>query len=193
MQSSAISIQEALIVATSNVMTTIISFIPTLVAAIIVILIGIFVARWARWLVVKLLEAIKLSSAIKDSPVDKFLQKAEITNKIEDVLGNITRWIVLLVFFIAAINLLGLTTVSSFLTNILSYLPKVISAALILTIGTVIAGFTESLIKGSLSHISRPTGRLVGKVGSYIVIIFTILASVAELGIAAGYDTNTFR
>ncbi|MFC1748271.1 hypothetical protein ACFL2V_05630 [Pseudomonadota bacterium] len=192
MQTGVDNIQQALLIATSNVMTTIISFIPTFFAALLVIVFGVFVARWAKWLVVKLLEAVKLSNTLKDSPIENFLQKAEITNKIEEVLGNLIRWIVLLVFFIAAVNLLGLTTVSSFLSNILGYLPRVISAALILTVGTVVAGLVESLIKGSLSHISRPTGRLVGKVGSYIVIIFTLLAAIAELGIAADLINTLF-
>src|SRR5690606_18673717 len=88
-------------------------------------------------------------------------------------------------FFIAAVNLLGLTTVSNFLTNILSYIPQVISAALILMVGTLVAGLVESLIKGSLSQISRSTGRLVSKIGSYMVMVFTVMAAFAELNIAA--------
>lgn len=192
MQSEAYNIQQALILATSNVMTTIITFIPTLVAALLVIVIGIVVARWAKWLVVKLLKVVKLSSVLKDSPIDKFLHKAEVTQKIEDLLGNLIRWIVLLVFFIAAINLLGLTTVSNFLSNILGYIPKVISAALILTVGTIVAGLVESLIKGSLSQISRPTGRLIGKIASYIVMVFTLMAAIAELGIASNLINTLF-
>ncbi len=179
------SIQQALSIALNNVLATTISYIPILVAAIIIVLIGIIVARWTKWLVVKLLEALNLSRALSGSPVEKFLEKAEVTTHIEHVLGNIIKWLVLLVFFIAAVNLLGLTTVSNFLTNILSYIPQVISAALILMVGTLVAGLVESLIKGSLSQISRSTGRLVSKIGSYMVMVFTVMAAFAELNIAA--------
>ncbi len=178
------NVQDALLIAFSNVLTNLISYIPILIAAGLVIFVGAVVGRWARWIVIKILESVKLSKFLKDSPVEKFLEKAEITTKIEYAIGNTVRWLVLLIFFIAAVNLLGLTTVSHFLSSILGYIPNVISAALILMVGTLVAGLVESFIKGSVSHISVSTGRLVSKVGSYIVMVFTILAAFAELGIA---------
>ena len=179
-----VNIQDALFVAFSNVISSVVGFIPSLIASLVVVVVGVLFARWAKWLVVKLLEAFRLSKALKNSPIEKFLEKAEIATKIEVVIGNIFRWLVLLVFFIAAINLLGLTTVSVFLTNILGYIPNVFAAALIILVGTLVAGLVESLIKGSFSHIARSTGRLISKVGSYIVMIFTVLAAFAQLGIA---------
>ncbi len=192
MQPDMYTIQQALSFAITDVMATIISFIPTLFAALVIIVVGLIVARWAKWLVIKLLETLKLSSIIKDSPLDNFLTKAEITHKIEELLGNIVRWIVILIFFIAAVNILGLTTVSAFLTNVLGYVPKVFAASLILMVGTLVAGVVESLVKGSLTHVNPPTGRLVGKISSYIVVVFTILAAIAELGIAASLINTLF-
>lgn len=192
MNSNVSSIQEAFLIALSNVLANIISYIPNIIAALAVVIVGSLVANWIRWLIVKLLNTLRLSKALKDSPVDKFLEKAEVTNKIEEVVGSIVKWLVLLVFFIAAVNLLGLTTVSAFLNNILGYIPNVIAAALILMVGTLVAGLVESLIKGSLSHISRSTGMLVSKIGSYIVMIFSVLAAVAQLGIAESLINTLF-
>lgn len=186
------NLQQAFAIAGNNIVTQIISYIPTLIGALIVLLVGVFIARWVRWIVIKLLEAIKLSAFVSDSPIEKFLEKAELSTKVEQVVGNLVRWLVLLVFFIAAVNLLGLTTVSLFLTNILSYIPVVIAASLILLVGTLVAGLVESLVKGSLSQVSRSTGRLVGKVASYIVMVFTILAALAELGIAENLINTLF-
>ncbi len=186
------NIQDAFLVALSNVLSNLVSFIPTIIAAVLIILAGVLVGKWLRWFTVKLLETVRLSAAIKDTAVEKFLQKAEITATIEHVIGNIVRWLVILVFFIAATNLLGLSPVSDFLTSILRYIPNVISAALILTVGVIVAGLVESLVKGSLAQINASTGRLVSKIASYMIMVFTILAAFAELNIASDLINTLF-
>lgn len=186
------NIQDAFLVALSNVLSNIVNFIPTIIAAILIVLAGILVGKWLRWLTVKLLETLRLSSFTKNTAIEKFLQKAEVTAKIEQVVGNIVRWLVILVFFIAATNLLGLTPVSDFLSSILRYIPNVISAALILTVGVIVAGLVESLVKGSLSQINVSTGRLVSKITSYMIMVFTILAAFAELNIASDLINTLF-
>ena len=186
------SVQQAFLVALSNVISSIVSYIPNILAALLLLLAGILVGKWLRWFTIKILESIRLSKALKNSAVDKFLEKAEITTKVEHLIGNIVNWLVLLVFFIAATNLLGLTTVSNFLNNILGYIPNVISAALILMLGVLVAGFVESLVKGSLSQINVSTGRLVSKITSYMVMVFTILAAFAELDIASDLINTLF-
>lgn len=178
------NIQQAFFVALSNVLSSIVVYIPNLIAAILIILVGALIGKWLRWGTIKILESIRLSASIKNSIIDKFLHKAEITATIEQVIGNIVRWLIFLVFFIAATNLLGLTTVSAFLSSILGYIPNVISAVLILIVGVLVAGLLESLIKGSLASFSPSSGRLVGKITSYMIMIFTILAVFAELKIA---------
>jgi hypothetical protein len=128
---------------------------------------------------------------LKGSVVEKFIEKGSF-NKIEVFVGNLVKWLILMVFFITTINLLGLTTVSVFLTNILGYLPKVISAILILTLGVLFAGLIESVVKGALYQISISTARFVSKISSYIVVIFSILAALSELGIAKDLINTLF-
>lgn len=178
------NLQQAIQLASYDVFTAITNFIPLLIGALLIIFVGNILANWAKWIVVRLIRTLGLSKILKGSPVDKFLEKAEISQKADEVFGDIARWILLLIAFIAAVNVLGLTTVSVFLSNILTYIPNVIAAALILVLGTVIAGVVENVVKGSVSNISVSTGRLVSRISSYIVMIFAILASLAQLKIA---------
>jgi small-conductance mechanosensitive channel len=97
-----------------------------------------------------------------------------------------------MVFFIASVNVLGLVTVSQFLNSILGYIPNVISACLVLTAGVLIGGWVESAVKGSLGVTSLATGRLMGKIAGYTVVIFTILAAISELGIAERFVSILF-
>ena len=182
----------ALVSAWTDVKTRILAFFPNLVAAIVVFLLGWIVAGWARTLTIKILDALRLSNLLKDTGIQEFLKKADLTTKIEEAIGAVVRWLIILVFFIASVNILGLTTVSQVLESILGYIPNVISAALILTIGVIISGFVESLVKGAVRSIDVKAGRLLGKIASYTIVVFASLAAISELKIAQAFINTIF-
>lgn len=169
-----------------------VSFIPDLMAATAIMILGVIVSGWAKWLIGKAINAFKLETMIKGSPVDEFFKRAQLGVNASETIASTVRWLVLILFGITAINVIGLTQVSNFLSNILSYIPKVFASIIILILGTLIAGVVESLIKGSVSQISYSTSRLVSRIGSYIVMIFTILAAIAQLGIAESLINTLF-
>lgn len=178
------NLQDALLIASGNILTIVFSFLPTLIGALLVFLIGLILAKWGRILTIKALETIRLSAIIKKSGLEPFLEKAEIKLKIEEIFGGIVRWLIILIFFIATVNILGLTTLSLVLNNILAYVPKIISAVLILTVGVLLGGLVEGLIKGALGQVDLQASRLLAKIASYLVVIFATLTAINELGIA---------
>lgn len=179
--------QEALVVASSTIVTRLLSFIPNLLGAIVVFLIGWLISGWMRSLVIKMLTAARLQNIVQKTVIEQFIQKAELKGKIEEIVGGLVRWVIIFIFFIAAINILGLSTVSLVLNSILAYIPRVLSAIIILLVGVVLAGAVESIVKGTAGAIDVSTSRLLGKISSWMVMIFAILASISELGIAAQF------
>lgn len=179
--------QDAIVVAGSSVLNQLAIFIPNLLGAILVLVIGWLAGAWLKILVAKILGAVKLNALITGTAVDSFLKKAEIRGKIEDILGSTVRWLTIFIFFIAAINILGLSTVSQVLNNILGYIPKVFSAAIVLLAGVLLAGLVESLVKGAVGSVAVSVSRFLGKLASWIVMIFATLAAISELGIAANF------
>ncbi len=179
--------QDAIIVAGSSVLNQLTTFIPNLLGAVLILIIGWLAGSWLKFLVSKILGAVKLNALIAGTAVDSFLKKAEIRGKIEDILGSTVRWLTIFIFFIAAINILGLSTVSQVLNNILGYIPKVFSAAIILLAGVLLAGLVESLVKGAVGSVAVSVSRFLGKLASWIVMIFATLAAISELGIAANF------
>ena len=144
--------QDAIVVAGSSVLNQLAIFIPNLLGAILVLVIGWLAGAWLKILVAKILGAVRLNALITGTAVDSFLKKAEIRGKIEDILGSTVRWLTIFIFFIAAINILGLSTVSQVLNNILGYIPKVFSAAIVLLAGVL------------FSRISREFGKRRGRI-----------------------------
>lgn len=174
----------ALVQAWEEVTTGLFDFLPNLLAAIAVFLIGWIVAGWCKTVTIKLLDIVRLSSLLKNTGIQQFLKKADLTEKVEVALGSVIKWLITLIFFIASVNILGLSTVSLVLESILKYVPNVISAALILTLGVLISGLVEKLIKGAIGSVDAKSGRLVGKIASYTIVIFSALAAISELQIA---------
>jgi hypothetical protein len=184
--------QTALLDASSNLLTSIALFIPNLLGALILFFVGVVLSGWIKSLTVRLLSGLNLSKLFQGTTFSKFLEHADLTTKIEQVIGELLRLLVVLIFFIASINLLGLTTVTEVLNRILNYLPHVFAATLIIAIGTIIAGLVEKIVKGSLGTVDVKTSRLLAKISSYIVMVFTILAAMSQLGIAATFVNTLF-
>lgn len=169
-----------------------VSFLPNLVGSILVLVLGVVFGNWGRTAITKSLQLLKFESLVKDSKFKKFLKKAEVTQKVEDILGSFIKWFIVLIFFIAAINILGLTTVSNLLASILGYIPSVLSAVIVLALGVLLAGVVERIVKGALATVDIKTSRLMGKIASYTVVSITVLAALSELNIASEFVNTIF-
>lgn len=168
------------------------SYLPNFFGAILAVLIGIILGNWTKNLIIKGLQMLNIESLIEDTKFKNFLIKAEVTQRLEVVVASIVKWLIVLTFFIAAMNLVGLSSVSSVLTGILSYIPSVISAVIVLAIGVLLAGLVESLVKGALSSVDLKAARLMGKIASYTVVTIAVLASFSELKIAESFINILF-
>lgn len=162
-------------------------YLPKIVAALLVFIIGSAVAQTLKNLVTQSLDTLKLSKILKKTPIEHFLKNAEITKRIEQILGSVVYWLVMLIIIQTSIAILGLTPLSDILEKILSFIPNIISAVLILFFAVLLAGVIESLIKGSIRNIDPKTGRALGKISSYLVMTVGILIGISELGIASEF------
>lgn len=168
------------------------SFLPNILGALLVGILGIIIGSWVKSLTIRSLQMLKFESLIQDTKFKAFLVKAEVTEKVEDVVGSILKWLIVLTFFIAATNIVGLTTVSNVLGSVLSYIPNVISAVIVLAIGVLLAGIVEGLVKGALASVDLKTSRLMGKIASYAVVTIATLAAFSELKIASAFINILF-
>lgn len=162
-------------------------YLPKIVAALGVLIIGTAIAKTIRHLVIKSLDAIKLSKVISNTPVEHFIENSEVSKRIEQVIGAVVYWLLMLVIIQTSIGILGLTSLSLILEKILGFIPHILSAIIILFFAVLLAGLVESLVKGSIKSIDPRTGRALGKLASYLVMAVGLLISVSELGIASEF------
>ena len=103
---------------------------------------------------------------------------------LSELLGVLVYWLVLLVIFMIAIDILGLTTVGELINKIVSYIPNVIAAIFIMIIGMFAAAFLANMVTATATNAGITQSRLLGKITQLAIIIFSVLLSLDQMQIA---------
>jgi hypothetical protein len=165
--------------------------VPAVLGAIFIFAVGLIIASWLKRLVKQVLKLFKFNKVADSLGIDKFLKKADINLDMASLLGLVTEWIVILIFFLSAVDILGLTVVSEVLVRVLSYVPNILASALIFGAGYFIANLVEGLVKGAFASVDHGAAKPVGKFARWIVLVTAFFAAVDQLKIAQGL-INTF-
>lgn len=187
------TIFDSLKVAFVDMWAEVIQFLPTLVVAIVVLLVGAMIASALKRLTERVSKKIGLDNALDVAGVDNLTEKAGYKLSAGVFLGTLVKWFILLVFFIVALDILGLSEVTVFLRDVvISYLPQVIIAVLILMVAAIVANFVRGAVVAStkLAGMKRPD--LFGKVAYVAIITMAVLAALNQLHIASDLIQTLF-
>lgn len=167
--------------------TLIVGFVARFILALAVLVVGYVVIKLVQGGVKKGLEKIRHSKVFKQSPVAEYTKDAETVESFEHVLSEIVFWLLMLLVFDVAAGVAGITWLSTLFDRIISYLPSVLAASLIIIFGALLAGIVETLVKNAIKPIDARLSRLAGKVSSYLTMVLAVLIAISELGIAKEY------
>ena len=157
------------------------AFIPSLIGAILVFLIGWFVALGIGKLVAEILTRIKLNQFFERTSWKTALEKAELKVNPSEFIGAIVKWILAIVFLLVAVEILGLVEFAGFLKSILAYLPNVVIAVLILVVTVIVVDIVEKIIRAAVEGIRVGYGHLASVIVKWAIWIFAILAILQQL------------
>jgi hypothetical protein len=169
-----------------------ISYVPTLIGALLVFLFGIIAASIVGKIVERIVKVLKVDQAILRISGEEKLEKRGIKIVFSVFLGQLVKWFLILVFLMTAVDVLELDQVTALLNSILLYLPNVIVAIIILTIAFLLGNLVNSIVRSS-SHIAKIiSATLLAGIARWAVIIFGILAALIQLGIAVSLVNTIF-
>ncbi len=185
--------QTAILASWYQVSTAFLAFIPKFIGAVVIFVVGILVASWAARLVEEVLRVARLEDLSKSSGFSRYLARANIKMTATELAGNLVKWLLLLVFFSAAVDILGLTVVSEVLGRLLAYVPNILAAALIFGAGIAIANLVDGLVRGAFATIDHESARPVGKLARWVVLVVSFFAAVDQLQIAQNLISTFFQ
>jgi len=162
-----------------------IAYLPNLIAAIIILIVGVLIAKAIEKLVQKIIEALKVDELIRKINIVKKIEEAGTSVVFSQILAWLVKWFLYIALLIAVSDILKLGQFTDFLKAIALYLPNVIIAVLILVVGLVLGAFLEDLIVKILRGTKAKLVSLIARVAKWAVVIFSVLAALIQLKVAA--------
>jgi len=185
MQSGILTVwTDTLLTTTLNSLDGLANYIPNLVGAIIIFSLGWMAAGLVKNLVLRILDISQLEPFAEKVGISNALKRAGATITPSELLSEIIRWAVVLLFLNPAAEILGLSQITLVINNILLYIPNVIVAALILMFGVIFADLTSQFVKGTAAAMDSKAANALEAITRYAIITFVFLAALSQLGIA---------
>ena len=170
-------VQETVIRPMLGLWAKVVAFVPNIVAALLLLLVGYFVARLVSLGISKLLEKLGLDRLAERAGITTAVQSTGIETSASVIFGKIVYWLIFLTFLISAADTLGLPRVSSTIDDFVLYLPKLIGALLVVIIGLFVAHLVRSAVEAAVQSMGLDYGRPLGTL-LYILMV-VVIASLA--------------
>lgn len=168
-------------------------YLPRLLAAAVVFIIGWIFAAVLYRVVVETVKALKIDEALRAAGVHEAASDAGFSFNTGAFLGTLVMWFVALVFLVASLEILGLSTVTIFLERVvILYLPQVIIASLIIILGAIVADVVRKFVIGSAKAAGAHAANLAGTVAKWAIWVFAVLAALDQLGVASVFIQTVF-
>lgn len=163
----------------SEVVTDIIDFIPNLVAAVVLLLVGIYVAKFVVRLAHRLLKAVKFDELVDKSGLGAFVEQAGYPDSAL-LLARIVGWIITLVFVQLAVQALGIDSVEELVNTFVEWIPNVIVAIILIVITGAVANFARGALRPTLANVNA--GDIALKVIVAAIWVIGGFAAIDQLG-----------
>ena len=169
-----------------DALSTFLSYIPQLIGAIIILIVGYFLAKVLQALVTRILRGVGFEDWMERGGVKQFFDRAQTDHTPASVLGILVFWFVFIIAITMAADALGLRQISGFLNQLIAYIPSIIAAILILFLATLLANFVSGIIRGATGS------SILASITRYAIIIYAVFAALTQLGIAVEITAPTF-
>jgi len=162
-----------------------ISFIPNVIAALVVFFVGWSIAIALGRLVEKVLVMLRINSAFESlTGLKRAVEQAGLKLDVAHLVGEIFKWFLIIVTLLASTDILGLSEVSQFLTSVLFYIPNVVVAAVILVVAVILANFVYRTVLASVEAAGFSSGGAIAALSKWAILIFALLAALLQLNVA---------
>jgi len=158
----------------------IVAFMPNLVAAIVLGVLGWFVARFARAAVQRVATA--LNHGIARLPIHNS-SRVNLSPTVLKILGDVAFWLVALLFLIGVASVLQIDIVDAWLSRLVDFLPSVLGGALIIVIGMAASILLGQLAAAAAAPAGTTRSQLVGRAIQVTVLVVAVVLGVSQTGL----------
>ncbi len=168
---------------TSVTISVIDKFLLLLTAAII-FLVGFFVASVVKKFLSFILEGVRIKEWLQSVGLEKYIEDFTWEARFDQILAEIAFWVIMVVFFMTAMDILGLQVVNSFIQNVINYLPRAISGGFVLALGFILGELVRKFLVGVFRGLDKKTANGASLFVKWAIVVFAFLAALNQWGIA---------
>ena len=172
---------EAVMLSVTEALQNFLGFLPALIGALLILILGWIISGLLAGLVERGLQAIGFERAAQSTGISGFIQRSGSSWTASAIVAEIVKWFIRLLAIQAAASILGLTQISQIVNAIMLWLPNLVVAIVIVVIGTLIAKFVSGLVRGSTSQMGFTNPDLLASVAYYAIVVFAVMAAIDQL------------
>ncbi len=166
-----------------KILTDIVDFIPRFVNGLIIFIVGYLITRLVSWLITFVLRRIRLDQLAERVGVSSVLGGLGVRIPVSRLIAQIVFFFLILSFATAAVQLMGLAAVAELLQNVLRFIPRAISAAILLVFGSMLARFLGNTVETVAENVNVNYASALGKLIEYAIVIFAAVLAISTLGV----------
>lgn len=166
------------------------AFIPNLIGALLILLIGFIIAKVAKAALNKILEKTKVDETLTNSDAGSYVEKVSPDSKPSHLIGFVAFWFIFLFAISAAIGALKIAALTDFIAQVQAYLPNIIAAVLIFVIAAALAGAVGGAVHKLMGD--TPTGKMVRAIVPGLILAIATFMVLDQLNIAPQIVTITY-
>ena len=176
-----------------QMLTKIMAYLPTLLGALIILIVGWIVAKAIKAIIDALLKSVRFDTLADKAGISKVLEKGDIKISAREVVSRLVYWLIMIMVLVMTVDALGLPKASDVLTSLFAYVPRVIAALLVLVVAMFLASFVSGIVHTAAGNANMPRPELFAGATRWAIIIFAVTIALVQLGIAEFLVTTTFN
>jgi hypothetical protein len=176
-----------------QMLTRIMAYLPVLLGALIILIVGWIVAKAIRRLVDWLLKVVRFDVMADKAGISEVIRKGDLKISAGEVVSKLVYWLIMIMVLVMTVDALGLPKTSDVLASLFAYIPRVIAALLVLVVAMFLASFVSGIVSTAAGNAKMPKPELIAGISRWAIIIFAATIALVELGIAPLLVTTTFN
>jgi hypothetical protein len=176
-----------------QMLTKIMAYLPVLLGALVILIVGWIVAKAIRRLVDWLLKTARFDVLADKAGISEILRKGDLGISAREVVSRLVYWLIMIMVLVMTVDALGLPKTSDVLASLFAYIPRVIAALLVLVVAMFLASFVSGIVRTAAGNARMPRPEILAGISRWAIIIFAATIAMVELGIAPLLVTTTFN
>ena len=168
-------------------------FLPKLLVGILILLVGLVLARLIRGLTAKFFVALRLDRASDRLGISAFLARGDAQYTVAEVVATLTYWLILILALQVLGLVLGFEGLVHFFAQILAYLPRLVVALAIVLVGMAIGSFFGGAVQVAAANSGVSAARPFGRIVKYLIGFFALAVAFEQLQIASQLLVTTLQ